>query len=116
MSKEWAKPFYNSKRWRRCRDSYIALRVSMDGGICEECKEEQGYIVHHDIILTQENLHNPDIALSHRHLKYVCKDCHDHYEGHGVGNKKVRPLCIFDKDGQPISLREVDRILPPSQE
>ena len=115
MAKGWAKSFYNSKRWKKCRDSYIALRVSIDGGVCEECRQEQGYIVHHSIQLTQENINKPDVALNHNNFRYVCKNCHDRYEGHGVGNKKVKPLCIFDKDGQPISLREIDRtILPPS--
>ena len=113
MAKEWAKSFYNSKRWKKCRDSYIADRVAIDGGMCEECKEEQGYIVHHEILLTEQNINNPNIALNHKYLKYVCKDCHDEYEEHGIGHKKVKALCLFDEDGQPISLREIDRV-PPS--
>ena len=113
MAKKWAKSFYNSKQWKRCRDSYIEHRISIDGGMCEECKDEQGYIVHHEILLTPENINNPDIALNHKYLKYVCKGCHDEYEEHGVGQKKVKTLCMFDKDGQPISLREIDRV-PPS--
>lgn len=81
----------------------------MDGGMCEECSSEQGCIVHHEVTLTPENIKNPDIALNHKLMKYVCKRCHDQYEGHGVGNKKVKPLCVFDKYGQPISLREIDK-------
>lgn len=114
MSKEWSKSFYNSKRWQKCRDSYIAYRIKIDGGVCEECRKEQGYIVHHTITLTKENIKDPDIALSHKRLKYVCKDCHDRYEGHGVGHKKREAVCIFDEDGQPISLREIDS--PPIKE
>ncbi len=117
MAKEWSKSFYNSKKWKKCRDAYIAERIMIDGGLCEECRGQQGYIVHHTITLTQENISNPDIALNHRLMKYVCKDCHDQYEGHGVGHDKVRPLCIFDDMGQPISLREIDTIrngaIPP---
>ena len=109
MAKEWAKSFYNSKRWQKCRDSYIAHRISVDGGVCEECGRQQGYIVHHTVALTPYNINNADISLNHEMMKYVCKDCHDQYEGHGVGHSKVKPLCIFDADGQPISLREVDR-------
>lgn len=85
----------------------------IDGGLCEECKEEPGYIVHHDVILTQENINDPMTALNHKHMKYVCKKCHDEYEGHGVGHKKVRPLCVFDECGQPISLREIDQSTVP---
>lgn len=113
MAKEWSKAFYNSKAWKRCRDSYIASRIAVDGGTCEECREEQGYIVHHTNILTPKNINNPDITLNHKLMKYVCKSCHDKYEGHGVGHDKVKPLCIFDENGQPISLREIDNPTPP---
>ena len=109
MAKDFAKSFYNSKRWQQCRNSYIAKRIAIDGGACEECRRQQGYIVHHKVILTQSNINDPDIALNHEKMKYVCKDCHDEYEGHGVGHGKVKPLCIFDEHGQPISLREIDR-------
>ncbi|MBO5208494.1 MAG: hypothetical protein J6B68_04025 [Lachnospiraceae bacterium] len=109
MAKEWAKSFYNSKAWQRCRASYIAERVRIDGGVCEECQQEQGYIVHHRIILTAETISNPEIALNHKYMEYVCKACHDKFEGHGVnGRGKVKPLCLFDENGQPISLREID--------
>lgn len=111
MAKNFAKAFYNSKRWQQCRDAYIAYRISVDGGVCEECRRQQGYIVHHEITLTPDNVNDPNISLNHRKMKYVCKDCHDEYEGHGVGHRKVKPLCIFDENGQPISLREVD--IPP---
>lgn len=108
MAKEWAKEFYKSKRWYRCKEAYKEKRIAIDGGLCEECHEKPGYIVHHKIILTQENISNPDISLNDDYLEYVCKDCHDLFEGHGL-NKGTRPLCRFDADGQPISLREIDR-------
>lgn len=108
MAKEWAKAFYKSKAWQRCRQAYIDQRIGVDGGLCEECQDAPGYIVHHEILLTRENLNNPEVSLNHEHMKYVCKKCHDEYEGHGF-HKGVRPLCKFDKDGQPISLREIDR-------
>lgn len=111
MAKEWAKSFYNSKAWQQCRDSYISKRTAIDGGICEVCGINQGSIVHHKKILTQNNIGNPDVTLKHSNLQYVCKDCHDKFEGHGVGSKKIKPLFDFDKDGQPVSLREIDN--PP---
>lgn len=85
----------------------------IDGGMCEECHKKMGHIVHHTILLTKSNINNPDIALNHKLMKYVCKGCHDEYEGHGNGHAKIRPLCIFDEQGQPISLREIDN--PPRQ-
>lgn len=109
MAKDYAKAFYNSKRWQQCRDSYIAYRISVDGGVCEECGRQQGYIVHHKVALTQSNINDPNVSLDHKKMKYVCKECHDKYEGHGVGHGKVQPLCIFDESGQPISIRTIDR-------
>lgn len=97
-----------------CRDSYIQERINIDGGMCEECGENMGYIVHHDLLLTPENIGKPEVALNHKHMKYVCKECHDRYEGHGVGHKKAEALCIFDEQGQPISLRGIDN--PPLSE
>lgn len=108
MAKEWAKAFYNSKRWTKCRDTYISNRIDVDGGLCEECHEKPGYIVHHRTTLTKTNISDPDISLNENNLEYVCKDCHDLFEGHGL-NKGIKPLCRFDEDGQPISIREIDR-------
>lgn len=103
IAKEFAKSFYNSKAWKKCRQSYIAKRIEVDGGLCEECGKESGYIVHHTIILTPENINNPDIALNHDYLKFDCKACHDREEEHFV--KSVEPLCVFDEEGQPTGRR-----------
>lgn len=112
MAKEWAKPFYNSARWRRCRDAYISRRMSIDGGLCEECHERPGYIVHHKVLLTPDNISAPDISLNGNLMEYVCKDCHDLFEGHGSSSVRIKPVCRFDAQGQPIPLgRETD--IPP---
>lgn len=99
MAQAWAKQFYNSKAWKSCRSSYIARRVSIDGGMCEDCKERLGYIVHHRIELTEQNIKNPYVSLNHSNLRYVCKVCHDTYDGHGVDGRKPL-LCVFDQSGQ----------------
>lgn len=108
MAQEWAESFYNSSKWRKCRNAYIQNRILIDGGLCEECKDNLGYIVHHKVILCSENISNPEVTLNHSNLEYVCKDCHDAFDGHGL-NKSMKPLCMFDEEGQPISLREIDR-------
>lgn len=108
MAQEWAKAFYRSKRWIRCRNHYINCRIMEDGGLCEECRNAPGYIVHHKIMLTPDNIANADISLNSEYLEYVCKDCHDKFEGHGL-NQSGKPLCVFDADGQPVSIREIDR-------
>ena len=104
MAKEWAKSFYKSKPWLRCRDSYIAKRIAIDGGLCEVCHEQLGYMVHHKILLTPENINEPEISLNHDFLSYECKDCHDEHEGHGVRKKGQGLLVLFDDDGQPVPL------------
>lgn len=104
MAKEWAKSFYKSKAWERCRDSYIADRTLMDGGLCEVCRKNLGYIVHHKVHLTPANIDNPDITLKHSNLSFECKECHDKHDGHGIGNKGKGLLVVFDENGQPVPL------------
>lgn len=108
MAKGWAKGFYKSKKWIKCRDSYIRKRIMEDGGICEECRNKPGYIVHHRILLTSENISDPEVSLNHENLEYVCKDCHDLFEGHGI-DRAAKPLCIFDAAGQPVLRREMNK-------
>ena len=85
MAKEWAKPFYASTAWKKCRLSYI----NSVNGLCERClskynKITPGYICHHKILLTPININNPEVTLNHEHLEYVCKPCHD--DEHGIGS------------------------------
>lgn len=105
MAKEFAKRFYNSKRWKKCRKSYISNRVLVDGGLCEVCKKELGYILHHKQEITLTNINDVDITLNHCNLEYVCHDCHN--DEHNKFNIS-RLLCDFDEDGQPID--------PPNKE
>lgn len=112
MAQEWAREFYNGTKWLRCRNAYIQDRIMIDGGLCEECHNNLGYIVHHKVFLTASNISDPEISLNKNNLEYVCKDCHDQFEGHGIRHHGAAPLCRFDADGQPISLRDIDR-LPP---
>ena len=103
--KDWAKKFYKSQAWLKCRNAYIRKRVGIDGGLCEECKDDLGFIVHHKEHLTPENVADPEISLNEENLEYVCKACHDQFEGHGFKHDhKLKPLVVFDRDGMPIAL------------
>lgn len=102
MAKEWARKKYKTKKWLDCRKSYIAERRRIDGGLCECCGKVPGYIVHHKILLTPDNIDDPEIFLNHDLLSYECKDCHDKHEGHGIGNKGNSLLVEFDESGQPV--------------
>lgn len=90
MAKAWAIKFYKSTKWLKCRSSYISYRISVDGGLCETCKERLGKMVHHTILLTPDNINNPEVALNHDYLKYECKECHDQNEGHFNKSKAKR--------------------------
>ena len=98
----WAEHFYNSKAWKRCRAGFIAQRLNIDGGCCEVCNRAQGYIVHHRIHLTPTNINDPSIALDWSNLQYVCKDCHDLFDGHGLTHNKTTGVVLFDDSGCPI--------------
>ena len=100
--KPYARKFYNSDAWHRCRNAYIQKRLLIDGGLCEECHKAQGYIVHHKVYITEKNINNPLITLNEENLLYVCKQCHDSYEGHGIGQYKNRLKVVFDENGMPI--------------
>lgn len=104
MAKEWAKPFYNSSAWKAARERYISERRNADGGMCEICGERIGFIVHHCEELTPENVNNPEVALNPELFLYVCKECHDKFEGHfyNFRAKKCGKRTEFDKNGQPI--------------
>lgn len=71
--KEFAKSFYKSKKWQACRAAYIASRQQIDGSLCEVCHEAIGYIVHHKIQLTPENINDPTITFDPNLLAYVQK-------------------------------------------
>lgn len=74
--KEFAKNFYKSAAWKKCRAGYAKAA----GGLCERCLErglcEPGEIVHHKTELTPDNIHNPAVTLSWDNLELVCRNCH----------------------------------------
>ncbi len=98
MAKEFAKPFYNSKRWKQCRAAYIAKRIGIDGGMCERCNKEMGYIVHHIKYITPSDINNPDVTLNWNNLEYVCKACHDREH---FGNDE---RYVFDEQGNAVPI------------
>lgn len=103
MAREFAKAFYSSAAWKKCRAAYISHRQSVDGGLCEECHDRAGYIVHHKTELTPENIGNPDVTLSFSNLKYVCLDCHNREHGYCAEDIGLVRYC-FTADGDIVPL------------
>jgi 5-methylcytosine-specific restriction endonuclease McrA len=68
--------FYSTRAWRKCRAAFLRER----GGLCEICLSkgliEPATEVHHRIILTADNINNPDVTLNHGNLMALCDDCH----------------------------------------
>lgn len=101
--KDFAYSFYRSAAWKKCRQSYIDKRILIDGGLCEECHERAGYIVHHRTMLTPANIRDPEVSLNHANLEFVCKKCHDNFEGHFYQKSpKKLTKCEFDAFGMPM--------------
>ena len=98
--KDFAEKFYHDTRWIKCRQAYIDKRILHDGGMCEICHEDLGYIVHHKITLTADNINDPEISLNHDNLQYVCHNCHNRIDHFGSGEKS-KARCGFTADGQP---------------
>lgn len=100
MAKAFAKSFYNSKAWKQTRKSYIASV----NGLCEDCLDQgkitPGYILHHTIELTPENIKDPFTALNHDVLRYVCLECHNKIH---IGDSTViRDGLTFDEHGDVV--------------
>ena len=102
MAAPWAKKFYKSRVWLKTRASYISHRISIDGGMCEHCKEELGYIVDHIEELTPENINDPYIALSHDNFQYLCTPCHNK-KTFGSGQEVTRGDVMFNEFGELIA-------------
>ena len=73
MARAFSVDFYKSDAWENCRASYLAYV----GGLCEECLRQGLYtpavIVHHKVVLTPENITNPEITLSFSNLEALCR-------------------------------------------
>lgn len=100
MAREFARKFYESSAWRKCRKSYISKRQSIDGGLCEHCQKELGYIVDHIEELTPENINDPYVTLHFGNFQFLCLSCHNTK----TFGKQEEKRYIFDSNGmvQPI--------------
>ncbi|HEX9059965.1 MAG TPA: HNH endonuclease [Clostridia bacterium] len=100
--KDFAKQFYLSKAWRKCRQAFLIFKA----GLCERCGEaKERMIVHHKIILTPENIDNPDITLNWDNLELVCQECHN--KEHMSKYDSVRDGLRFDENGMLIKIGDV---------
>jgi len=101
VAKVYAEKFYHSPIWKATRDSYI----ESVHGLCQIClskgKITTGYIVHHLIELTPENINNPEVSLNQDNLQYVCLNCHNTI--HFGESEVIREDMEFDEHGDVVS-------------
>lgn len=93
--------FYKTSAWKKCRAGYI----KSVGRLCERCLAKglivPGYIVHHKIELTPENVTDPAVSLSYDNLEYLCQECHN--KEHFSENNVKRYLIKTDGTVETIS-------------
>jgi len=96
MAKEFAIKFYKSKAWLQCRGGFIQSVY----GLCNRC-ESPGFIVHHKILLTPNNINNVEVTLNWNELEYLCIDCHnkEHMSSH---KEVIREGLRFNDKGEVI--------------
>ena len=99
---DYAKPFYDSAKWRQCKNAFIAERRAIDGGLCQRCHKQYGYIVHHKEHITPENISDISVILDHNNLEYLCHDCHNK-EHKATHNTRY----AFDENGNIIPKRNI---------
>lgn len=87
----WARAFYYSKAWQRCRWGFI----QSVHGLCKRCNHP-GKIVHHTEILTPQNINDPDVTLNWEKLELLCQTCHNQEH---MSKEVTRNDVRFDENG-----------------
>lgn len=94
MAKDYARGFYNSAAWKKCKDGYMQSK----NYICERCGNI-AVICHHKEYITPHNINDSCITLNWSNLESLCQECHNK-EHHSS------PICVnglmFDEKGNLI--------------
>lgn len=112
MAKDYARGFYKSRAWQRCRAAFIGEREAIDGGLCQHCGCKRGYIVDHIVEIDPDNINDPEITLNHDNLQYLCLECHNTKTF--LKHKSTRENLFFDAEGnfRKIENRGKQKITP----
>lgn len=101
MAREFARKFYRSTAWLKCREAVF----KRDFGLCVKCGAA-GEEVHHKEHITPKNINNPNITLNANNLETLCKDCH--HKAHGrnqfTEHNEVEEGLMFDSSGNLVEL------------
>jgi 5-methylcytosine-specific restriction endonuclease McrA len=83
------KRFYNSREWQTARAVYIRNRKEIDGGLCENCKNQKGTEAKHINPVNSTNISDRSVTLDSGNLKYLCRECA--YRITAARNEKYAP-------------------------
>lgn len=92
MAKDWARAFYHSPAWKRCRRLFLGSKH----WLCERCGGP-AKVAHHKTYLTPDNIDDPKVTLSWSNLEALCEDCHN--KEHHTTVTATRPGFAFDEEG-----------------
>ena len=95
MAKDFAKSFYNSKRWRSCRKEVLRRDLYTCVYCCARAEE-----VHHIQELTPENINDANIALNPDNLVALCGNCHKKITKGSTGD--LQEGYVFDDEGNVV--------------
>ena len=102
MARDFAKSFYNSKKWKRCRALYLSVHP-----YCERCLA-RGIVtpaehVHHKVYIdTPEKVNDPFYSLNADNLEALCEPCHSREHN---ARSQVEDGLYFDADGNLMRLK-----------
>ena len=91
MAKDYAKEFYKSTAWVKCRNSFMDSK----NNVCERCGDV-AVICHHKEHITPDNISDPNITLNWDNLQALCIECHNAIHGK---SQTIRDDLTFDSAG-----------------
>lgn len=99
--------FYCSKPWRELA---YTLKVGA-GGRCARCSEiilDFGFLIgHHKILLTEENVDDPNVSLNPQHIEIICLDCHNAEHRRFGHSKRVYIVWGSPLSGKTTAVRQM---------
>ena len=103
MAKDFAKGFYNSAAWKRCRAEY----KKQAHYLCERCQAKglivPGVIVHHKCRVSPETIEDPSVLLNFDNLELLCMRCHNEEHADDMrGKSKEWQRYTFGENGELI--------------
>ncbi|MDP4153275.1 MAG: AAA family ATPase [Bacillota bacterium] len=96
MAREFAIGLYKSKKWEKCRDSFMSSK----NYICERCGDI-AVICHHKKYITPENINDPNITLNWNNLEALCRTCH---AAEHMSMGACAPGLTFDESGNLVKI------------